>query len=270
MMKVKRSHLFLVVVVMCTCAIMFRAHSRSPLAATLQRLRGKKTIANRVAQFADPVRTRLTPAFDRIGVAYPPQHLTLVGLKAERKLEVWVSDATGDWRHLKDYPVLGMSGTLGPKLKEGDKQVPEGIYHVESLNPNSLYHLALRLDYPNQEDRQRGEADGRSALGSDIMIHGKKCSIGCLAIGDEAVEDLFVLAATTGISNIVVVFSPVDFRLRSLPPDMPVVPQWANELYRTIEEELLNFNKHYYAVDRESGLKNSKITTSNTSEKSSP
>jgi murein L,D-transpeptidase YafK len=201
--------------------------------------RGKKTIADRVAEFGRTVRARLASAFDRLGVAYPPQRVTLVGLKTERTLQVWVSGPDKRWKHLKDYPILGMSGSVGPKLKEGDMQVPEGIYRVESLNPNSLYHLALRVNYPNLEDRRRAKQDGRKELGSDIMIHGKGRSIGCLAMGDEAAEDLFVLAAETGIDNVSVILCPVDFRCRTLPTQMPSLPQWAGKSYESIKKELL-------------------------------
>ena len=117
-------------------------------------------------------------------------------------------------------------------------QVPEGLYHVESLNPNSLFHLALRVNYPNQEDRRRAEAEGRSQLGSDIMIHGKECSVGCLAMGDEAAEDLFVLTAESGIENVSIILSPVDLRVRELPKDMPPPPAWSGQLYDSIRQEL--------------------------------
>ena len=161
--------------------------------------------------------TLTAPTSTRLDVAraYPPRRVTLVGLKAERTLQVWVSGDNGKWTHLCDYPIVGMSGVLGPKLKEGDMQVPEWLYRVESLNPNSLYHLALRVNYPNSQDRLWGKQDGRSELGSDIMIHEKACSIGCLAMGDEAAEDLFVLAAETGVDNVSIILSPVDFYIQA-------------------------------------------------------
>lgn len=233
----------LIVLAACVCAIPFRAQLRRPFVAMVQTMQGKKTVADRVAQFGEAVRTRLTPAFEKIGVSYPPKSITLVGLKSERILEVWVAGPGGPRLRLKTYPILGMSGDLGPKLREGDRQVPEGLYRIESLNPNSLYHLALRVDYPNPEDRRRGEADGRTDLGSDIMIHGRTCSIGCLAMGDEAAEDLFVLAAETGIDNVTVILSPVDFRTRSLPAKTPPIPTWAGKLYDSIRRELDSLGK---------------------------
>lgn len=169
--------------------------------------------------------------------------MTIIGLKEERIVQVWVSGEGGTWKHLKDYPILGMSGKLGPKLKEGDLQVPEGLYHVESLNPNSLYHLALRVNYPSSVDRRRASEEGRTetGLGSDIMIHGKECSVGCLAMGDVAAEDLFILAATVGIENVTIILSPVDFRIRGLPKIMPPVPVWTKDLYASIRRELGNY-----------------------------
>ncbi len=237
-MKIRIPATLMITGLLFVCALAFRAQLPRQITEVIRSMKMTKTIADRVAQFGDPVRMRLIPAFERIAVAYPPTRMLLVGLKAERALQVWVSGPDGAWRRLKDYPILGMSGILGPKLKEGDRQVPEGIYRVESLNPNSRYHLALRINYPNAEDRQNGRQDGRTELGSDIMIHGKNCSIGCLAMGDEAAEDLFILAAQTGIENIAIILSPVDFRVRDLPEDMPPTPAWTRQLYDSIRQEL--------------------------------
>lgn len=223
---------------LCICAIPFRAQVRRPVVAMIQMLKGKKTVSDRVKQFGQAVHSRLTPEFKAIGIPYPPAKITLIGLKAEKTLEVWVSQSDKKWKYLKSYPILGMSGGPGPKLKVGDMQVPEGIYGIESLNPNSLYHLALRLNYPNHDDIQRGKEDGRTDLGSDIMIHGKDCSIGCLAMGDQAAEDLFILAEDTGVHNVTVILTPLDLRSKPLPPNMPSRPEWTTQLYTEITKEL--------------------------------
>ncbi|HAL92348.1 MAG TPA: hypothetical protein DCM68_04910 [Verrucomicrobia bacterium] len=240
-MNPARLRILLAVLVCTFCAYPFRVKLRRPFVAASQSIRGKQTVADRVARFGDAVRKRLAPDFERIGAAYPPEQMALIGLKSEETLQVWVSGGGKEWEHLKSYPILGMSGTLGPKLKEGDRQVPEGIYRLESLNPNSLYHLALRVSYPNAEDVRRGRAEGRTELGGDIMIHGKDCSIGCLAMGDEAAEDLFVLAAQTGIDRVEIILSPVDFRVRDLPADRPLAPDWTPQLYESIRRELKRF-----------------------------
>ena len=245
-MKMKRIHILVVLLGLALCAIPFRAQLRRPVVAVIQRIKGRRTVSDRVNQYAPLVRERLAADFKRIGIAYPPGKLILVGCKQEKLLEVWVHDPP---QLLKSYPILGASGVLGPKLQEGDMQVPEGLYRIESLNPNSLYHLALRVDYPNQFDKAKGTLVGRDDLGGDIMIHGKTCSIGCLAMGDEAAEELFVLAAESGIDNMSVILTPVDFRKSELPADMPALPAWSNELYELIRTELMKLKRDNKALD---------------------
>jgi len=229
-------HGLLILLGLTVLLIPFREKLRSPVVSVMQVLRGRKTIEDRVDQFGALVRKRLEPEFERINVSYPPDELILVGLKEERVLEVWVSNPP---KFLKSYPILGASGHLGPKLLEGDRQVPEGLYRIESLNPNSMYHLSLRVNYPNEFDREKGRLDGRENLGGDIMIHGKNCSIGCLAMGDEAAEDLFVLSAAAGIDNISAILSPVDFRKESPHEETLLASTWRCDLYRLIQAELL-------------------------------
>jgi murein L,D-transpeptidase YafK len=200
---------------------------------------GEKTVGDRLKEFGPVVHARLEPRFREVGVTYPPKKLVFVGLKQERQLEIWVSDGSHDLRYLKSYPILAASGTSGPKLKEGDRQVPEGLYKIESLNPNSRFHLALRVNYPNDFDKEHARSDGRTNLGGDIMIHGGAASIGCLAMGDPAAEDLFVVAAETGIKNISVILTPVDFRVRELPADSQSAPSWTPELYIEIKTALV-------------------------------
>ncbi|RYF37241.1 MAG: hypothetical protein EOO38_26635, partial [Cytophagaceae bacterium] len=130
-------------------------------------------------------------------VQYPPRQVVLVFLKSEKTLSLFAAGAAGQPKAVKTYPVLAASGKPGPKLRDGDRQVPEGIYRIESLNPNSAYHLSLRLNYPNEDDLRYARLDRRTNLGGDIMIHGKRASIGCLAIGDESIEEIFTLAADT-------------------------------------------------------------------------
>lgn len=198
----------------------------------------KKTIEERVKQYGPAARARLEPHFKKATLAYPPARLVLVGIKDERRLELHAAGTDGKLRFVRDYRVLGASGELGPKLREGDRQVPEGIYPIESLNPNSRFHLSLRVGYPNAFDRAKGQLDGRDRLGGDIMIHGSNVSIGCLAMGDEAAEDLFVLAADTGLKNTSVILTPVDFRRGKSVPKDARLPAWASELYSQIQTNL--------------------------------
>jgi len=202
--------------------------------SVIHRLQGKKTVADRLEQYGDAARRRLAVPFEVAGLQYPPEKLILVGLKKEKQLQVYAAGTDGSWRFVKTYPVIRASGALGPKLREGDGQVPEGIYKVTYLNPNSSYHLSLRLDYPNDFDRKMAALDGRSSLGQDIMIHGSDRSVGCLAMGDRASEDLFVLVADTGVENVEVFLSPVDFRVQKWDHSGLDLPEWTDALYKDV------------------------------------
>ena len=205
--------------------------------ATVARV-NSATLEERLAQYGPAARARLSPHFQRAGVAYPPTKLWFVGLKEERQLELYAAWSTNALRFVRAYRIQAASGKVGPKLCEGDGQVPEGFYRIESLNPNSRYHLSLRVNYPNQIDREQARRDGRTQLGGDIMIHGSNVSIGCLAMGDEASEEFFVLAADTGLKQIRVLLSPVDFRAHGLPKDATKFPSWVTAMHQQLATEL--------------------------------
>ena len=99
--------------------------------------------------------------------------------------------------------------------------MPEGVYRIEYLNPNSSYHLSMKVDYPNAYDPAMAKRDGRTRLGGDIFIHGKDVSIGCVALGDRAIEELFTLVAETGTERVKVIIAPNDLRVarRDHPPE---------------------------------------------------
>ncbi len=199
---------------------------------------GQRTVDDVLYAYAPYAVSQLKPYFAKAGVAYPPRELTLVGLKEEKKLEVWARDH-GEFRFIRAYDIKAASGKHGPKLRQGDKQVPEGIYRIVRLNPNSNYHLSLKLNYPNEFDRFHAAREGRMEPGSDIYIHGDSVSAGCLAMGDAAIEELFVLAAHVGPENITVIIAPRDPRNRALDPHEPGLPSWTGELYQEISSQIL-------------------------------
>ena len=160
--------------------------------------------------------------------------LRILVFKNERRLEV---HAPG-WKTPCVYPMTGFSGTLGPKLKEGDGQIPEGVYGIEYLNPNSSYYLSMKVSYPNAADRRRAKADGRTNLGGDIMIHGKNVTIGCIPIGDDAIEDVFYLVNAVGIKNVTVIIAPYDMRSGRKPEVEKSPIQWYDTLCGEIESAL--------------------------------
>lgn len=181
-------------------------------AQEMQRRTSPLSIEDCLAQYGPAARARLQPHFAATSIAYPPKSITLYTIKSEKRLLVFAPDCDNRPRLIREYPILAASGGPGPKLREGDRQVPEGVYGIELLNPNSRFHLSLRVDYPNELDRTQAAAENRTNLGGDIMIHGGAASIGCLAMGDPAIEELFVLAADVGIKKITVLIAPTDFR----------------------------------------------------------
>jgi murein L,D-transpeptidase YafK len=123
---------------------------------------------------------------------YPPREIFIRAFKRERVLEVWARERGDAFVQVLSLPFCAASGTLGPKHAAGDMQVPEGFYHLNRFNPHSSYYLSLGLDYPNQADRRR--ATGSTDLGRDIFIHGSCVSIGCIALTDQGIEPVYLLA----------------------------------------------------------------------------
>ena len=124
-----------------------------------------------------------------------PQRLEILfrHIKTSRTLEVWARNrGGGPFGLLRAYPLAAVSGTLGPKRRAGDHQVPEGYYEVDRFNPASNFHLSLGLNYPNAADRALGEPHP----GGDIFIHGGALTIGCLPITDAGIEEVYLLALT--------------------------------------------------------------------------
>ena len=109
--------------------------------------------------------------------------------KEESELEVWKQDRTGRFALLKSYPICRWSGELGPKIKEGDRQAPEGFYTITpgQMNPNSAYYLSFDLGYPNAYDRSHGRT------GAQLMVHGDCSSRGCYSMTDEQISEIYAL-----------------------------------------------------------------------------
>jgi murein L,D-transpeptidase YafK len=204
----------------------------------------KKTIENVIEAYSETTNEALSPVFTAAGITYPPNKLALVAFKDTNTLEVWASNEESNYTFIKSYPIKAASGKLGPKLREGDKQVPEGIYQIISFNPNSAYHLSMKLDYPNSFDLNHAQAEGRNEPGTNIFIHGQDVSIGCLAMGDKAIEQLFSLVYTTGQENTTVLISPTDPSKNKLeiPNDAPA---WTGTLYQNIKKQYSIINSKY-------------------------
>ena len=183
------------------------------------------------------VSAKFEPVCKAASIRWPPKRVTLLAFKDEKILEIWAADETGPHHFLASYPVLAASGKLGPKRKEGDRQVPEGIYDLPILNPNSKFHLSIRVDYPSADDLKHLEGP-RDQMGGDIYIHGNSVSIGCLAMGDEAIEEIFWLVAQAPARKIII--APVDFRTRQNEVEN-AQEAWVRDRYHEIQKQLQDF-----------------------------
>jgi murein L,D-transpeptidase YafK len=203
----------------------------------LNKLKGKESIETILGKIENKVWDRLEMSLGIAGFKMDfPKEIILAAFKEERILQVYTKDYTGI-KLLKEYPFTAYSGTLGPKLKDGDRQIPEGIYKVEYLNPNSSYYLSMKLNYPNEFDKSKTKFSNIDEMGKDIFIHGKAATIGCIPIGDEAIEEVFVLTQKAINNEVKVIISPRDFRKNN---NLPVIENidWEDELYALIKEEL--------------------------------
>ncbi len=151
-------------------------------------------ISGAQADRAQMAEARVKPALERdlrqLGLRYGAPVFMRI-FKREKELELWIEGDAQRFVHFRTYPVCTYSGGLGPKQREGDNQAPEGFYRVAAgqLNAQSAYHLAFNLGYPNAYDR------AHARTGSFLMVHGSCVSIGCYAMGDEGIEEIYTLAA---------------------------------------------------------------------------
>jgi murein L,D-transpeptidase YafK len=123
---------------------------------------------------------------------YQGYYLLLRAFKKEKVLEVWIKERSAyQYKLLKQYEFCTGSGTLGPKRKEGDGQIPEGFYKINHFNPKSNFHLSLGINYPNTSDKILSD---KNTPGSSIYIHGNCVSIGCIPISDDKIKELYILA----------------------------------------------------------------------------
>ncbi len=158
--------------------------------------------------------------------------------KESRELELWMQGDSGEWRLFRTYPIACFSGTLGPKKREGDLQAPEGFYNVtqKQLNPASSYHLAFNIGYPNAYDL------AQQRTGSLIMVHGDVCSVGCFAMTDAVIEEIYLVveAAVRGGGSVAVHCFPFRMTGERMGSAEPSVREFWEELvvvYEVFERE---------------------------------
>lgn len=139
-----------------------------------------------------PIPPQTLALMEEVGVSKDAPTL-IRAYKKEAELEVWKMKPDGRYAKLKTYPMCRWSGQLGPKLREGDRQVPEGFYSIApgQLNPNSSYYLSFNVGYPNAYDRAQG------ATGGTIMVHGACSSAGCFSMTDRQIAEIYAIVRTS-------------------------------------------------------------------------
>lgn len=205
------------------------------------KLNWDKAIDNAIIRYGLQMEPQLISFFAKANVTYPPRDIALLAFKQERQIQLWARDDDESWRYIHSYPMTAFSGRLGPKLKENDLQIPEGIYRLTTLNPFSTMHLSMMINYPNSYDRMQASRDGRRNLGSSIFLHGKSLSVGCLAVGNKAIDQLFLLVRRVGLSHTQVIIAPNDLRRAKPATASFAQPRWLPELYQNISQALRQF-----------------------------
>ncbi len=170
---------------------MFKALSRlAVFAATAFVLAGcVSTVLDVDKKATQPIPAKLVSEMRSRSMS-PSDPIVVRIFKQESELEIWKRDRSGRYALLKTYPMCRWSGKLGPKTRSGDRQAPEGFYHVtaDMLNPNSQYYLSFNLGYPNRLEAALGYT------GEALMVHGACSSSGCFALTDEGVAEIYAVA----------------------------------------------------------------------------
>lgn len=157
----------------------------------MQTFRNFQFSCSRVAQACTRYNDTIGKEFERRGISYPAKDIFLRVFKAQNEMELWArNDASSEYKLVKLYHICALSGILGPKRTEGDRQVPEGCYFIDEFNPKSDFYLSLLLNYPNYSDMVQGD---KQKPGGDIYIHGGCVTVGCMPMTDEGIQELYVI-----------------------------------------------------------------------------
>jgi murein L,D-transpeptidase YafK len=200
--------------------------------------------------------------FTSKGLSFPNVEIFIRVFKNEENLELWARNVnSGKIILVRTYKICSNSGSLGPKRKQGDGQVPEGCYYVDKFNPYSNFYLSLGLSYPNESDRILG---GKTNLGGDIFIHGDCVTIGCIPITNNFIKELYLIcvyAKNNGQYKIPVHIFPIKMdtvgmnKLKEYFTDPKLISFWQNlqQIYNKFEttHEPVNFsidNKGNYII----------------------
>lgn len=169
-------------------------------------------------------------------------HILMIAYKDADTLEIYAKNKKDEKLiHIQSYPICARSGILGPKKKEGDKQVPEGFYHINRFNPKSLFYLSLGINYPNELDKSLGYT------GSDIFIHGQCKTTGCLPMTDDLMKEIYVYATwakDAGQQQIPVYIFPFKMTTENMKKYRAQTDEITYDFWKNLEEGYRLFHKN--------------------------
>ena len=147
---------------------------------------------DRVQDALNEKKELITGKLDELGIAPDEVNILITAYKAEKQLVIYAKKKTESrYRKLETFDICASSGAPGPKRRQGDKQVPEGFYHIREFNPKSNFYLSLGINYPNGSDKKKSDS---TAPGSDIFIHGACVTIGCIPLTDDKIKEVYLYA----------------------------------------------------------------------------
>lgn len=199
------------------------------------------TVAQALARYGEEARELLRAQCKSAGVVYPPKRIVLLALKDRKQLLMFAGagGAAGANQRLalvQTFPLVSYSGALGPKLREGDLQIPEGNYRITGSSARDM--LSLAVDYPNAFDRARGLEDHRKKLGGDILIHGGSVSTGCVVVSNEQMQEVFVALHDVGFRNVQLLIAPCDLTKSQPQLNWSKQPKWLPKLYAQLKRDM--------------------------------
>jgi hypothetical protein len=198
----------------------------------------EKAVKQKVKIYKKVSNDHFKPIFLKRKLVFPPRFLALLIFKNSKTMQIYVKQ-NKTWNFVEQISVKAASGGLGPKYRQGDRQVPEGAYRIIKLNPYSKFFLSMELNYPNKADHRQAKIEHRTRLGGDIYIHGGAKSEGCIAVGNQAMKWLFPLVYDVSRHNTMVIIAPKDFRIDhnvSL-----VLKPWVLKRYVELKQDLSLF-----------------------------
>lgn len=193
------------------------------------------TIAQALARYGEEARELLRAQCKSAGAVYPPKRIVLLALK-DRKQLLMFAGANQRLALVQTFPLVSYSGALGPKLREGDLQIPEGNYRITGSSAKDM--LSLAVDYPNAFDRARGLEDHRKKLGGEILIHGGSVSTGCIVVSNEQMQEVFVAMHDVGFKNVQLLIAPCDLTKSQPQLNWSKQPIWLPKLYAQLKRDM--------------------------------